>query len=64
MGRPSPEVRTVRRGDVVLVWGDAAEAKAALRAESRARHANRPPADRLLAALELVRRDARGRSRT
>lgn len=43
-----------------FVWGDPATWKAELRAESWKRHLARSPGERLLAALELIRRDQRG----
>ena len=46
-------------GDVTLVWGNASEAKAALRDESLRRHLERPIGERLRIALSMVlpRRD-------
>ncbi|HUH03593.1 MAG TPA: hypothetical protein VML75_16465 [Kofleriaceae bacterium] len=41
---------------VTLVWGDAATWKARLRAESLRRHLDKPVAERLLLALDLVHR--------
>ena len=40
---------------VTIIWGDAARGKAALRDESLKEHLARPVAERLAAALALVR---------
>ena len=41
---------------ITLLWGNPTEWKAELREESLRRHLARPPAERLLAALSMVRR--------
>lgn len=41
---------------ITLLWGNPAEWKAELREESLRRHLARPPAERLLVALSMVRR--------
>ncbi len=48
--------RRVDIGDVTLMWGNPAECKAELRAESLKKHLAKPIAERLLVALSLVRR--------
>jgi hypothetical protein len=49
-----PAGKAVKAGELELAWGNAADWKAHWREEALRRHLERPIAERLRAALELV----------